>query len=106
MMRTRNRARLASRSLAATGVAVAAFAVVVVAMAQSASGWDLSQRAISGGGGRSSTLNMSLEGSIGQPLAGRSSAGPYVVTSGILEGGPVKYTQRIPAVANDGLSPN
>ena len=106
MKRLRSKRRAASRSLAVAGTAVAAFAVIVTALAQQGGDFDLSARAISGGGGRSSLGTTAIEGSIGQPFPARSSSGAFAVSSGILEGGPVKFSRRVPYVANDGLSPN
>ena len=106
MNRTARKRRLTSRGLAAAGTAVAAFAVIVTVVAQASDGFSLSAQAISGGGGRSSLGATVIEGSIGQPFAARSSSGSFAVSAGILEGGPVKFSRRVPYVANDGLSPN
>ncbi len=93
------------RGLAAAGTAGAAGAVIVTVLAQSASGWDLSLRAQSGGGGRSSLGTTVVEGSI-QPIVGVSTQGNFSVSSGIFDAGPTKYFRRLPALANDGIPTN
>jgi hypothetical protein len=93
----------AGRVLAVAGMGVAAVAVAITVLAQSASGWDLSQRHTSGGGGRSSLGGTSVEGSIGQAFTGRSAQGNFAVSSGIFESGPTKYIRRIVYVTTDGI---
>lgn len=98
-----NRLR-AGRALALTGAAVAASAMVIAALAQSASGWDLSFSGSTGGGGTSSQATLSLVGTIGQPFAGTSSLENFKVSSGFLGGGGSDKIRRImPAVAADGI---
>jgi hypothetical protein len=105
-MTLRFRKRLASRGLAAAGTAVAAFAVIVVALAQSPGGWAISSGGATGGGGRSSLGNTAVVGVIGQPVVGHSSQGAFAVSSGLLDSGPVEFIRIVPAIANDGISPN
>ncbi|MGD9933114.1 MAG: hypothetical protein AB7T37_05280 [Dehalococcoidia bacterium] len=94
----------AGRFLALTGAAVAASAVAIVVLAQSASGWDLSFSGPTGGGGVSSQDNLSLVGTIGQPIVGVSSLETFKVSSGFLGGGGNDKIRRIvPAVASDGI---
>jgi hypothetical protein len=106
MRRRRNRALLARRGLALLGTGVAGGAVIVTVLAQSASGWDLSIRNTSGGGGRSALGTTVIEGSIGQPFTGTSAQGNFSVASGMYQGGPTKYIRRMPALASDGIPTN
>jgi hypothetical protein len=101
-----DRARAARRGLALAGMAVAAGAVVITVLAQSASGWDLSLRNTSGGGGRSTGGGFVLEGSIGQPFTTKSTQGAFTLSSGIFDSGPTKFVRRLPGLANDGIAGN
>jgi hypothetical protein len=102
-MQRRRRRLLAARVASVGGVGVAAIAVVISVLAQSASGWDLSQRHTGGGGGRSSLGATAVQGSIGQALVGRSAQGNYAVAAGIFEAGPTKYIRRAVYVTTDGI---
>jgi hypothetical protein len=84
------------------GSATVALALIVTVAGQSASGWDLSFRGTSGGGGTSAGGPYVLEGAIGQPVAGTASAGPYAIESGILGGAIQKFVRYFPFVASDG----
>lgn len=92
------------RWIAAAGAGVIGMALVVGAMAQSASGWDLSFRATSGGGGPSSGGSYAVLGSIGQPVTGVSAdaGNVYTVASGYLAGGAEKYVRFVPLLSADG----
>jgi hypothetical protein len=105
MKRMHSRRRFAGRGLALGGSVVAAGAIVVAVVAQSASGWDLSIRSTTGGG-RSGGGNFVVEGSIGQPVIGRSAEGNFAVSSGLHEAGPTKFTRNLPGLAADGIPGN
>ena len=93
------------RLVAAAGAVVVAVAAVVTVVAQSASGWDLSIRALNAGG-TSSGGAFSSTGIIGQPLTGSSTGGAYSVASGFYGGGgQEKFKRLIPYLANDGTQP-
>ncbi len=81
---------------------VAAIGMVAAVVAQSASGtYDLSWRALVGGGS-SSGGNYGEQGVIGQGLSGTSSGGGFEVSSGFLGGGQVKFSRALPMLAKDG----
>ncbi|MFN0148503.1 MAG: hypothetical protein ACKVT1_18525 [Dehalococcoidia bacterium] len=93
------------RLVAASGAVVAAVAVVVTVVAQSASGWELSFRALNAGG-TSSGGTFATTGVIGQPLTGASTGGAYSVASGFYGGGgQEKFKRLLPHVATDGTQP-
>lgn len=96
-------ARFPRTRLAVVGAAgAAAFATVAIVAGQSASGWDLSWNAITGGGGKSSGANYFLEGAI-IPVDGRSSGGGYVLNGGFYGGGEeVTFDLYLPELARDG----
>lgn len=81
--------------------ALAAGAIVATVVAQSASGWDVSWRATSSGGGVSAGGNYVVTGSLGQPVAAHSAGGAYAVDSGYLAGTAEKYRAFFPALASD-----
>ena len=85
--------------LAAAGSA--ALAVAAAALAQSASGWTITQFAY-GGGGTSTQAPYSVQGVIGQPIAGSSTGGTYTVQSGFLAGFLEKFTITAVMLAKDG----
>jgi hypothetical protein len=87
-----------------SGGAVGALAIAAAAVAQSASGsYDLSWRAIAGGGTSEGTPYLE-QGVIGQTLAGTSSGSGYSVNSGFLGGGIEKYRRFLPFLSKDGLN--
>ncbi len=85
--------------LAAAGSA--ALAVAAAALAQSASGWTITQFAY-GGGGTSTQAPYSVQGVIGQPIAGSSTGGTYTVQSGFLAGFLEKFKITAVMLAKDG----
>ena len=98
------RARLKRRSLLPLAAVAAALLLVGVALAQSASGYDLSWRAIAGGSNASGG-GYQVRSVIGQPLTAHSSGGSYAIDSGFLGGAaPVKYKRTLPQLANDGAN--
>jgi hypothetical protein len=88
--------------LTVLGGATIALALIVSVSGQSASGWDLSFRGTSGGGGVSTGGAYALEGSIGQPVAGMASGDGYTVESGVLGGTVQKILRYLPFIASDG----
>jgi hypothetical protein len=93
--------RVSPRFAAAVAAAVTSLAVVFAALAQSASGFDVSWRAPFGGSS-SSGGTFAVRGVAGQPVAGASSGGAYQVSSGFLAGGAVKYLRLLPLLSKDG----
>ncbi|MGH2608795.1 MAG: hypothetical protein ACRDHF_06850 [Tepidiformaceae bacterium] len=91
--------RLAGVAAAACG----ALAAVAVVGGQSASGWDLSWNAITGGGGKSSAAEYQLQGAV-VPVAGSSSGAGYVLQGGFFAGEPVKFLGFTPSIAKDGVN--
>lgn len=90
------------RILAVAAGGLGALALGAVALAQSASGaYDLSWRALAGGG-KSSGGGYVEHGAIGQALTKTSSGGSYSVSSGFLGGGSDKYKRYLPFLAKDG----
>lgn len=85
--------------LAAAGSA--ALAVAAAALAQSASGWTITQFAY-GGGGTSTQAPYAVQGVIGQPIAGSSTGGTYTVQSGFLAGFLEKFKITAVMLAKDG----
>ena len=83
--------------------AVAAFATVAIVAGQSASGWDLSWSAVTGGGGRSTGPGYELRGAV-VPVAGNSTGGAYAVQGGFFGGDSIKFKRFAPATAKDGLN--
>lgn len=102
MASPRSRAPRGRTLLTVLGGAAVALALIVTVAGQSASGWDLTFRGTSGGGGISTGGPYVLEGAIGQPLVGTSSAGPYAIESGVLGGAIQKIVRFLPFVASDG----
>lgn len=98
------RPRSSGRRLAvAGGAAAAALATVAIVAGQSASGWDLSWNAITGGGGKSSGANYFLEGAV-IPVDGQSSGGGFILNGGFYGGGQeVKFDLYLPELAKDGV---
>jgi hypothetical protein len=87
--------------LAATA-ALSAMALVGTAIAQSASGLDLSWHTFGGGGNASSSDGKyQLRSVSGQTFTAVSSNGPYQVDSGYLGGGQAPKTKRFVPVAKD-----
>ncbi|MCC7088528.1 MAG: hypothetical protein FIB00_14405 [Chloroflexi bacterium] len=83
---------------------IAGLAVVAAVVAQSASGtYDLSWRALAGGGG-SSGGNYGTQGVIGQTFAWSSTGGGYTVDGGFLGGSQVKFNRILPMLAKDGTN--
>lgn len=79
-------------------------AVVAAVVAQSASGtYDLSWRALAGGGS-SSGGNYGTQGVIGQSFAWSSTGGGYTVDGGFLGGSQVKFNRILPMLAKDGTN--
>ena len=95
-------ARSRVRWLAATG-GICALAVAGVAIAQSASGYDLSWHTFGGGGVSSSSDGVyGMRGVAGQTFIGQSSNGPYAVDSRYIGGGATPKTKRfVPEAAKD-----
>lgn len=93
----------ARRRWSVAGAGLVAVAAIATVAAQSASGWDLSWRATSGGGGSASGGAFALTGSIGQPVAMRSTGGVYAIDAGFLGGGAEKYRRFFQLLAKDGL---
>ena len=83
--------------------AVSAVALAATALAQSASGYDVSWHTIAGGGNASSAdSKYQLKSVIGQTFVDSSSNGPYTVDSGFLGGGQPPKTKRfVGGVAKD-----
>lgn len=94
---------MSARRAAITGAAaVAAVAFAVTALAQSASGWDLSLFTY-GGGGTSIQSPYAVQGVIGQPVASTgSSGGGYTMQAGFLSGFLEKFKLLTPMLAKDG----
>ncbi|MBK6661834.1 MAG: hypothetical protein IPG47_03475 [Thermoflexaceae bacterium] len=91
-----------ARVMATGGAALAALALCLTALAQSASGWDLSVFAY-GGGGTSSQSPYSVQGIIGQPVTGAAATGgTYTVQSGFFAGFLEKFKIRAVMLAKDG----
>jgi hypothetical protein len=86
-------------------VAIAASLLLIgVALAQSASGYDLSWRTIAGGSNTSGG-SYQVRSVIGQPLTAHSAGGSYAIDSGFLGGAaPVKFKRTLPQLANDGAN--
>lgn len=89
------------RLLAGTSAAIASLAIIASATSQSASGFDLSWRALFGGG-TSSGGSYTAQGVIGQPFARSSTGGSYTVDSGFLSGVAVKFRRTLPFLSKDG----
>lgn len=99
------RGRRARRLIAGSGALVAAGAVFTMVVAQTSGGaFDLSFRSINGGGGLSAGTPYALEGSIGQPLVGKSTGTPYTVESGYFGGAGEKIKRYIVQIARDGTN--
>lgn len=100
---TRRRVRSRTAWLLMTA-AVCSLAIVGTVVAQSASGYDLSWRAIAGGGTAKSTGDTySVNAVIGQTFTARSTGGAYAMDSGFLGGGLAGKTKRfLPQLSNDG----
>ena len=64
------------------------------AFAQSGGDYDLSWSTVDGGGGTSGGGSYSLNGTVGQPDAGRLQGGVYTLVGGFWGGGPVTSPQR------------
>ena len=90
-----------ARVMATGGAALAALALCLTALAQSASGWTITQFAY-GGGGTSTQAPYSVQGVIGQPIAGSSTGGTYTVQSGFLAGFLEKFKITAVMLAKDG----
>jgi hypothetical protein len=90
--------------MAAAVASVSAVAVATGVIGQSASGWDLSVRALLPGA-NSSGGGFSTHGVVGQPVSGSSTGGNYAVTAGFYAGGSEKFRRRLPFIANDGTQP-
>ncbi|MBI2767054.1 MAG: hypothetical protein HYX53_14240 [Chloroflexi bacterium] len=88
------------RALLLSGGAVAGLAVTVAALAQSASGWDLSRFAY-GGGGTSTGSVYTVQGISGQPFALTSTGGNWTVNAGLLGGILEKFKRFAPFVGRD-----
>ncbi|MBE0609107.1 MAG: hypothetical protein IH609_06995 [Dehalococcoidia bacterium] len=92
------------RALAATAAGLGGLAVVAAVVAQSASGtYDLSWRALAGGGS-SESGNYRVQGVIGQTFAWSSTEGGYTVDGGFLGGSQVKFERILPMLAKDGTN--
>jgi len=89
------------RYLVVGGSALVALAMVAVVLGQAASGWDLSIRATSGGGGDSAGGAYTLTGVIGQPFASVSTNSGTSVASGLLGGSGGKFTRTMPLLSSD-----
>jgi hypothetical protein len=72
--------------LMATGSLVAVWLLVAGAWAASLAGFDLGWHVIVGGGGRSSSANYAVDGSIGQPAVGESSSVGSQLSAGFWPG--------------------
>ncbi len=83
--------------------AVAALATVAIVAGQSASVWDLSWNAITGGGGKSTGAGYELRGAI-VPVGGRSTGGVYTVQGGFFGGDSIKFKRFAPETARDGIN--
>ena len=92
---------IAHRPLLVAAAGTAALAVAAAALAQSASGWTITQFAY-GGGGTSTQAPYSVQGVIGQPIAGSSTGGTYTVQSGFLAGFLEKFKITAVMLAKDG----
>jgi hypothetical protein len=90
--------------VAVAAATLGAGAVVTGVIGQSASGWDLSVRALLPGT-TSSGGSFSTNGVIGQPVSGSSTGGNYAVSAGFYGGGSEKFRRRLPFLANDGIQP-
>lgn len=92
------------RAIAATAAGLGGLAVVAAVVAQSASGtYDLSWRALAGGGS-SSGGNYGTQGVIGQSFARSSTGGGYTVDGGFLGGSQVKFNRILPMLSKDGTN--
>lgn len=92
------------RWLLGAAAGVAALAVGSVAVAQVSGGaYDLSWNDILGGG-TSANGSFSVQGGIGQPVAGRSSQGQFTLDTGFIAGlGAGKFKGVLPNVSKDGV---
>lgn len=92
------------RTILAAAAGLGGLAVVAAVVAQSASGtYDLSWRALAGGGS-SSGGNYVAQGVIGQTFAWSSTGGGYTVDGGFLGGSQVKFERVLPMLAKDGTN--
>ncbi|MCC6388016.1 MAG: hypothetical protein IT302_11615 [Dehalococcoidia bacterium] len=91
----------AHRTLVMAAAGTAALAIAAAALAQSASGWTITQFAY-GGGGTSTQAPYTVQGVIGQPLAGNATGGTYTVQSGFFAGFLEKFKITAVMLAKDG----
>ena len=92
------------RAIVTAAAGLGGLAVVAAVVAQSASGtYDLSWRALAGGGS-SSGGNYGTQGVIGQSFAWSSTGGGYTVDGGFLGGSQVKFNRILPMLAKDGTN--
>ncbi|MGE5596382.1 MAG: hypothetical protein ACM3S1_10170 [Hyphomicrobiales bacterium] len=89
------------RLLLAMAAALVALATVTAVFAQQGSGFDLHWTATSSGGGDAHADGFAVYGSVGQPIAGHSSASGFTVDSGYLGGAVQKIFRYIPFIARD-----
>lgn len=98
----RRRVRGRAGWLVATA-ALCAVAMAGTALAQSASGYDLSWRAFAGGANANSADgNYQLRSVVGQTFTAHSGGGAYTVDSGFLGGQTGKAKRFLPQLAKDG----
>lgn len=96
------RGRKTALSVCAGGLGAFAFVAAVVAQT-SGGAYDLSWRALNGGG-KSTGGAYGEQGIIGQALAKTSSGGSYTISSGYLGGGAEKFRRYLPVLAKDGAN--
>jgi hypothetical protein len=96
--------RRVRRSIALGAATFAGLAGLVAVMGQSASGsYELWWRTLTGGNNATGG-QYELRAAIGQPLAGRSTGGDYLVESGFFGGGAhEKYFRYLPQLSSDGV---
>ena len=92
---------MANRTLAVVAGSAAGLFLSAVALAQTSGGtYDLSWRALSGGG-KSAGGNYTEQGAIGQALTKSASGGSYSINGGFFGGGQDKYKRYLPLAAKD-----
>ena len=67
-----------------------------LAIAQTGGGFDLSWHTIDSGGGSGSGSSFTLNGTVGQPDAGRMTGGGYSLSGGFWPAGAASYTIYLP----------
>lgn len=89
--------RLPSRVSCLLSLFLCVSAVSSIAVAQSGGAYTITQSVIAGGGGRMSSGQLTLDGTIGQAVAGTTSSGaPFTMISGFWGGGAATSIRRSP----------